>query len=167
VRIKDRPEYDFKVMPVTFPKTATVRDAITVMSDNNFGCVIVVDGDNKVEGMVTERDLMIRLLHQKRDPDATTLADIMTSEVRSAKEDDLVVDWLRIMSNERFRHLPVLDADGRVVKLMSQGDFVSYTWPDLLDQVKAKTKESLGAGYQIVLIVAAFLLYSIIMAFAV
>ena len=162
MKIKDRPEYNTKAKPVTFQKSATVREAITVMSENNYGSVIVVDKNNNVEGIVTERDLMIRLLHKKKDPDKTKLSSIMTKDVRVANEDDQVLDWLRIMSNERFRHLPVVDQEGHVVNMMSQGDFVSYTWPELLTRFKAKTKESLGAGYQIVLIVFALLGYSLI-----
>ena len=50
----------------------------------------------------------------------------MTTQVRAAKEDDNLLDWLRIMSNDRFRHLPVVDEEGKVVSMMSQGDFVLH-----------------------------------------
>ena len=70
----------------------------------------------------------------------------MISEVRTGRAEDDVIDWLRQMSNERFRHLPVVDEQGRLVNIMSQGDFVSFTWPDLLDLLKEKTRDTLKGG---------------------
>lgn len=162
MKIKDRPEYNAKSRPATFPKSTSVRKAITLMTEKNYGSVIVTDKSGGVEGIVTERDLMKRLLHENKDPDKTKLSEIMTQDVRVAKGDDLVLDWLRIMSNERFRHLPIVDDNGKLVNMMSQGDFISYTWPELLERVTAKTKESLSGGYQIALIVAALLSYVLI-----
>ncbi len=162
MRIKDRPEYNTKIKPKTFLKTDTVRAAITVMSENNFGSVVIVDKNNHVQGIVTERDLMIKVLHKKKDPSKTKLSSIMTKDVRVAREDDKVLDWLRTMSNDRFRHLPIVDADGKLINLMSQGDFVSYTWPELITRMTAKTKETLGAGYQVALIVTALLAYALL-----
>ena len=47
------------------------------------------------------------------------------------------------MSNERFRHLPIVDESGRLTNILSQGDFVAYTWPELLLLVRKKAKETL------------------------
>jgi CBS domain-containing protein len=162
MKIKDRPEYSSKSKPVTFSPDTPVRDAVNVMSENNFGSVVIVDNDNRVAGIVTERDLMRRLLFKKKSADKTMLSDIMTSEVRVAQEDDSLLDWLRIMSNERFRHLPVVDEEGKLVNMMSQGDFVSYTWPELFKRVVENTKATIGIGYQIVLIIIAMLTYALL-----
>ena len=67
----------------------------------------------------------------------------MTTDVKVANASDEVVAWLRQMSNERFRHVPVVDGDGQLVHMMSQGDFVSYTWPELLTRLK----EEVGYAY--------------------
>ncbi len=56
----------------------------------------------------------------------------MTTDLKVARADDDLLDWLRLMSNERFRHLPVVDDQGVIIGMMSQGDFVSYTWPELM-----------------------------------
>ena len=162
MKIKDRPEYKSKPKPVTFAANQLVSDAISVMSDGNFGSVVITDDSGGVAGIVTERDLMRRLLNNKKDPSKTQLSEIMTTEVRVAREDDNLLDWLRIMSNERFRHLPVVDTDGKLINMMSQGDFVSYTWPELLDRLKENTMATLGVNYQIVMIVAAMLAYAAI-----
>jgi CBS domain-containing protein len=137
MQLRDRPEYASKPKPLTFPPDATVAEAVAAMSARGFGSVIVSDPDGKVVGIVTERDVMRRLVNEKRDPDATKLSDIMTAELRVARETDDVVDWLRIMSNDRFRRLPVVDEEGRATAIFTQGDFVSYTWPDLIHQADA------------------------------
>ena len=93
----------------------------------------------------------------------TQLSAIMTSEVRTATANDEVIDWLRQMSNERFRHLPIVDEQGRLVNIMSQGDFVSFTWPDLLGLLKEKTRDSLKEGKsQPALLAAGIMAYSIL-----
>ncbi len=165
MKIKDRPEYRAKNKPVAMRKNDKVVDAVSIMSKNNYGSIIVTNDNNEVEGIVTERDLMIRLLHEKKDPNTTTMADIMTREVKVAREDDDIIDWLRIMSNERFRHLPIVDQDNKLVSMMSQGDFVSYTWPSLISTLTDKAKESISLGYQIPLIILALAAYAWIVSF--
>ena len=86
----------------------------------------------------------------------------MTSPVKVAKKDDNLLTWLRQMSNERFRHVPVVDKDGKLINVMSQGDFVSYTWPNLLYQVKEVAKENYFKANQVVLIVLSLLIYTVV-----
>ncbi len=161
--IKDRPEYKAKKKLLTFSEDATVLEAVQAMTANNFGSAVIVNDDNTVRGIVTERDVMMRLVNEGKDAKKTKLAEIMSTDIRVAKEDDNLLEWLRIMSNERFRRLPIVDNDGKIMNIMTQGDFVSYTWPELFDRLKENAKASFGAGYQIVFIVAALLLYAIIM----
>ena len=66
------------------------------------------------------------------------------------------------MSNERFRHVPVVDKDGKLINVMSQGDFVSYTWPNLMYQVKEVAKENYFKANQVVLIVLSLLIYTVV-----
>lgn len=165
MRIIDRIEYGSKAKPLTFLGETNVADAVSVMSERNYGSVIIVDAKGDIAGMVTERDIMKRLVNQGKDPKKTTLADIMTADVRVAKETDDVRDWMRVMSNERFRRLPVVDSQGKLVSIMTQGDFVSYTWPELLDQVKDKAVSTVSNNSQLFLIAGGVLLYSIVLVF--
>lgn len=119
---------------------ASVASAVTVMTEMNYGAVVIVSPDQKPVGIVTERDFMRRLLAKNLDPKVTLLGDIMTSDLKVAKPEDDLLDWLRQMSNDRFRHVPVIGEDGRVVTIMSQGDFVSYTWPQLLARLTEQAK---------------------------
>jgi len=161
--LKDRPEFASKPKPLCFPPTTTVADAVAAMSEKNFGSVVIVDSDQKVIGIATERDVMKKLVNQNKDPKTTTLNDIMTKDPQMARETDDVVDWMRIMSNERFRRLPVVDAEGRIQMIFTQGDFVSYTWPDLIYQAKELAKASVGKNYAVWMIGGGIMLYSLLM----
>ncbi len=163
MQLRDRPEFKSKPKPVTFREDATVAEAVAVMSAKNFGAVVVVDDDEKVIGVVTERDIMIKIVNAGRDPKQTKLGDIMTREVKVARETDDVLDWMRVMSNERFRRLPVVDADGRIMAVFTQGDFVSYTWPDLLHQAKQLALATMGRSYHLWMILGGVLLYTLLM----
>ena len=165
MRLNARPEYAHKAAPLTVPRGTTLRTAISEMTERNYGSVVIVEPDDRVAGILTERDLMRRVLYRRLDPDTTTVDAVMTAPVKTARETDEVVDWLRFMSNERFRHLPVVDDAGRVVQMLSQGDFVSYTWPDLLPQAGAKGREGVVPTYQIAAIVAGVLGYALLVPF--
>ena len=148
-RLVDRPEFKTKPKPVTFLGKEKVSQAIAVMADKNYGSVVIVDSKDKVVGIVTERDIVKKLVNNNMSPKTTKLEDIMTLNPRVANENDDVVDWLRIMSNDRFRRLPVVDADGKIKVIFTQGDFVSYTWPDLIFQASQLAKASFMKGFSI------------------
>ncbi len=164
MKIKDRPEFKTKPTPFTLRENDLVSSAVTVMADKNIGSVVIVDDNSQVRGIVTERDLLRRLLRDNMDQKTTILSAIMTDKVRTAREDDEVVDWLSIMSNERFRHLPVVSAEGKLINVLSQGDFVSYTWPSLLTVLKNKAAETFFGGYsQLSVLAICLLLYTALM----
>lgn len=140
MQIKDRPEYSRKAALLTMGPEAMVADAVQEMSRLNYGAMIIVSPDDKPIGIVTERDLMRRLLAERLDQATTPLGAIMTADLKVARPEDDLLDWLRQMSNDRFRHVPVVGEDGRVITIMSQGDFVSYTWPQLLGRVAEQAR---------------------------
>ena len=140
MQIKDRPEYSRKGAVLTMSGDASVASAVAVMSERNYGAVVIVSRDEIPIGIVTERDFMRRLLAKGLDPIKTPLREIMTSDLKVAKPEDELLDWLRQMSNDRFRHVPVVGEDGRVITIMSQGDFVSYTWPQLFARITEQAK---------------------------
>jgi CBS domain-containing protein len=162
-RLMDRPEYKSKPRPLTRGPDVTVYDAVRAMSDKNYGSVMIVDPDDKVIGVVTERDVMNKLVAQGLDSRTTKLSDIMTAEPRLARETDDLIDWMRIMSNERFRRLPVVDSEGRIKVVFTQGDFVSYSWPDLVYQARAMATATVTRNWPYFLIGGGIALYSIIM----
>ena len=152
MKIKDSADFNTKAKPVTFSPDETVRAALDVMCEKNIGSIIATHEDGTIAGIVTERDMMIRVLGNNVNPDETKLAAVMSTGVRAANEDDDLVDWLRTMSNERFRHLPVVDNDGKLVNMISQGDLVAHTWPDLYDKIRHDLKDRLGRVLQVLLV---------------
>lgn len=162
-RLMDRPEYKSKPKPLTRGPDATVFDAVSAMSDKNYGSVMIVDEDEKVIGVVTERDIMNKLVGKGLDAKTTKLSEIMTADPRLARETDDLIDWLRIMSNERFRRLPVVDADGRIKVVFTQGDFVSYSWPELVYQARSMATATVTKNWPLFLIGGGIALYSVIM----
>jgi CBS domain-containing protein len=166
LRLRDRPEFDRKEPPLTMRGDGLVKDAVEKMAAKNFGSVIIVDDSEKVVGVVTERDILKRLVNEKKDPAKTKLSEIMTENPRTARADDDMLTWLRMMSNERFRRLPVVDDEGKIITVLTQGDFVSYTWPDLIQQASQLGKATLMRNFPLVLIGGALLIYPIIVAIA-
>jgi len=167
MKIKDRIEFQNKPPVMTFGPDDKVITAVKAMSEKNYGASVIVDSNNKPVGIVTERDFMRRLLAKNLDPNTTLINQIMTKDLKVARADDEVVEWLRMMSNERFRHVPVIDADGKLLNLMSQGDFVSYTWPQLLTRLKDNAVKSFMERFHLHMLIGGIMFYSILMVFIV
>jgi len=154
MKIKDRHEFKTKADVLTFGPEIMVSEAVAVMSERNYGAAVIVSPDRKPLGIVTERDFMRRLLNKRLNPDETPLSQIMTTDLKVAKAEDDLLDWLRLMSNERFRHLPVVNDEGVVISIMSQGDFVSYTWPELMERLKEQAKATFDVSPSLVMMIA-------------
>ena len=160
-RLIDRPEFKSKPKPVTFLADNRVSDAVTVMAEKNYGSVIIVDKQEKVIGVVTERDIVKKLVNAGLSTKNTPLEKIMTKNPRVANENDNVLDWLRIMSNDRFRRLPVVDENNKIKVIFTQGDFVSYTWPDLIYQASQMAKSSFMKGFSINSLLIFMIVYAV------
>ena len=162
-RLMDRPEYRLKQKPLTCLEDTSVFDAVLAMSEKSFGAVVVTDNLEKVIGVFTERDVMNKVVSKELNARKTLVKDIMTPNPRVASETDDLVDWLRIMSNERFRRLPVVDENGHIKAVFTQGDFVSYTWPDLVYQIKTLATATVSKNWAPFLILGGIALYSLAM----
>jgi CBS domain-containing protein len=106
------------VPAATVSPETTVLEAVRVMSDQQVGAVAVTR-EGKLTGIFTERDLMIRVVLEGRDPAATRIGEVMTGNCISAKKDMSMGEALQIMTESHFRHLPVVDENDRVLGLLS------------------------------------------------
>ncbi len=131
MRIVDMPEFKDKSQVLSFDQNTAVCDAVDSMAQKNYGAIIVTKS-GKLAGVFTERDLLRRVAAGRMDLKKTKLKDVMSTDIKTAKEGDKIADSLRRMNQGRFRHLPVLDDKGNVTGMLSQGDFVALTLTDAL-----------------------------------
>jgi CBS domain-containing protein len=100
--------------------TATALEAAQLMNERHIGSVLVVEGD-KMVGIFTERDVLLRIVAAQRDPAATRLEEVMTSKVACAAPHTTLDEIRCVMRERRIRHVPVVDND-RVTGMISIGD---------------------------------------------
>jgi CBS domain-containing protein len=104
--------------------TATVFEAIQAMSNRGVGALPVMS-DGRLDGIVSERDYARKVILRDRSSKMTQVHEIMTSPVLTVTPDDRVEECMRLMTEHRIRHLPVLDRNG-VVGIVSIGDLVNW-----------------------------------------
>ena len=103
----------------------TVRDAVEALMEYRVGAVLVENEEGLIDGIFTERDLLRRVVHARRDPDTTPISMAMTREVRFVSPGTTVEAALALMHVNRFRHLLVMDGP-RVCGLVSIGDLTDH-----------------------------------------
>jgi CBS domain-containing protein len=111
----------------------TARHVARLMRDCDCGAIPVVDEKKRVVGMITDRDLAIRALADGKDGD-TKVADLMSPSPCCASIDDNVRDIERLMSDNQVRRIPIVDASGSVVGIVSQADLARAADRDSLTE---------------------------------
>lgn len=101
----------------------TVYDAIKKMSDLNIGALLVLD-HGKIAGIISERDYRDKVILKGRASTSTPVKDIMVDNVFCVNSSDNIKHCMRIMTDKKIRHLPVLD-DGKLAGMISIGDAVN------------------------------------------
>ncbi len=104
---------------------ASVYDAALLMNGRRIGAVVVMDGDRMV-GILSERDLLTRVLVARKDPTQTPVRDVMTSQVCVCSLDSPVAECRAAMTHRRIRHLPVVDEQHQLAGMLSIGDIVAH-----------------------------------------
>ena len=102
----------------------TVRAAVRKMNDRGIGALVVMQ-DDRVIGIFTERDVLRRVVDEGRDPKATPIEAVMTTDVSFASKETSVAATMELMTSGRFRHLPVLDGD-KLIGMISIGDLLRW-----------------------------------------
>lgn len=101
---------------------ASVYEAVKLMAEKNIGALLVMEG-GKIVGMITERDYARKTALAGRSPRETPVGEIMTAPVMYVRPDQTNEECMALMTDNRLRHLPVLD-NGRLIGLLSIGDLV-------------------------------------------
>lgn len=108
---------------ISLAPTATVHEAACVMTRANCGSVLIIDATGAMLGILTERDLMTRVLAKALDPANTQVGQVMTHHPRTIPPETRVADAVLVMIERGFRHLPVVAADsGRILGVFSARD---------------------------------------------
>lgn len=134
-----------KTNMITAEAGETVAHAASAMARNGVGAVLVLDG-GALRGILSERDVVERVVAQGRDPAATRVAEVATSDLITAEEDTNVRECAKLLREKGIRHLPVLRA-GKSVGIVSSRDlfgFVVERLESVVDQ--SRYEEALASG---------------------
>jgi CBS domain-containing protein len=122
--------------PVMLPASTSVLEAARLMRDNDIGDVIV-QKDGKICGIVTDRDIVIRAIADRKDLDKTDLESICSKQMTTLTPDQTDQDAIRLMREKAIRRLPVLEGE-RIVGVVSLGDLAVERDPkSLLGRISA------------------------------
>jgi CBS domain-containing protein len=104
---------------------ASVLDAALLMNEHKIGSLVVMEGGELV-GIITERDLLQRVVAERRDPAETRVRDVMNAEVVCCRTWTPLDEARGVMKNRRIRHLPVVDEDRHLLGMISIGDLNAH-----------------------------------------
>lgn len=107
--------------PACVSEKDTIRDAARIMAKQDTGVVPVVDG-KKVVGIITDRDIVVRLIAEGKDASSSKVTDAMSKKVRSIRDDAAIDEALQLMSSAQVRRIPVVNAGNELVGIVSMGD---------------------------------------------
>ena len=110
--------------PVSALPTDTVVNVAQLMKERDIGPVPIVEDkvSRKLIGIVTDRDLAMKVVADGRDPNTTLVRDVMTRQVVTCREGDDIDSALDAMSTHQLRRIPVVDKDDRLVGIIAQAD---------------------------------------------
>jgi CBS domain-containing protein len=126
----------------SLPSTATVLDAAKFMTDMNVGSVVVAE-DDKPSGILTDRDIVTKVLVQGKDPKMTRVGEIMTSPAVTISEDKDIIDVTRLMSSHKIRRFPVVDANGKLIGVITLDDILIFLGQEM-QNIATALKTELG-----------------------
>lgn len=136
---------------VTLPPDATARDAAVMMAERRVAAILVTEG-RTLKGIVTERDLTVRVLAAGRDPAATRLADVMTARPDTLGPDAHALEALELMERRHYRHLPVTangPDGGEVLGILSIRDLFAVVRAHLEDEIRDREEFIFGSNYSV------------------
>jgi CBS domain-containing protein len=119
---------------VTTIATETVLSAARLMNDHGIGGLVVMDGA-KLVGIFTERDIMRRVVAERRDPTRTTVSEVMTSPVAHCAPEATLDACRALMTERRIRHLPVVEREA-LCGIVTTGDILAFQIAEQQDTIQ-------------------------------
>ncbi len=139
------PDIVSKQHVISLDKTASVKEAAVVMAEKSIAAILVTENDRLI-GIVTERDLTMRVIAKGANPDTTSLADIMTEKPDTLRPNDRPSVALELMRSRGYRHLPVAE-DGKPVGIVSIRDLYDAVQERLERDVRDRDAFIFGETY--------------------
>lgn len=130
----------------TASKGMTVRSACRLMTENRIGALLVLE-NGSIAGIFTERDALNKILTAGLDPDATILAQVMASNPQTIGVDKPLAHALYMMAEGGFRHVPVVDASGTPVGMVSARDALGQDMVELEREMEHLRELESSIGY--------------------
>jgi CBS domain-containing protein len=121
---------------ITISPTADVMTAVKLLADRGIGAVVVLGVDNRIVGILSERDIVQALAEHGAAVLTEPVSQLMTREVKTCSEDDTIANLMGRMTTGRFRHLPVME-QGKLVGIVSIGDVVKSRVEEMDQEAKA------------------------------
>ena len=110
--------------PATCGPQAPVTEAAQLMEREGVGSIPICE-NGKLEGIVTDRDIAVRVVAGGRDPQATTIGDVMTRNPECVSPGDSIDRALEVMESRQVRRIPVIDGGGKLVGIIAQADIAT------------------------------------------
>ena len=120
----------------TISQSCSVLDAARLMNEHHIGSLIVIDGFDDMVGIITERDILTRVIAEERGPGDTQISQVMTRQVISCSLSTKLSMVRSMMSDQRVRHIPVIE-QGSIRGMVSIGDLNVANNADLSIEVKS------------------------------
>jgi CBS domain-containing protein len=119
------------------PQNATVEDAVKVMNACHVGAVVVADDNGRLAGIFTERNVLVKFALSGRTAKEILVRDLMTTPAHTASDQISPGEALSVMIERHFRHLPIVDAAGRVLGILSIRDLLQWRADDLSHELNS------------------------------
>lgn len=123
---------------------ACVADVVAILQANDCGAVPVVDGGNRVVGMITDRDICLALGPRRLPAAGVAVTDVMSKRVYACGPGEDVLGALETMKNKKVRRLPVIDGDRQLVGILSMDDVVLHAESGKAEKVEKKAELDYG-----------------------
>ncbi len=114
------------VQAVSVPDDTPLDAAIRTMRDRKIGCLLITDRAGKLSGILTERDILYKVVGKVEDPAAASVSRYMTRNPEVIRGDQLLALALQRMMVGDLRHLPLVDEQGRPERILSSRDIIGY-----------------------------------------
>lgn len=134
-------EYSTKHV-ITALESQTVFDTTKQMRDKNVGSVVVLDSEKRPIGMVTDRDIAVKIVAEGKDPKSTLLKAFMSQDMVVLSQEKGVFETTKIMSEKGFRRIPIVDSEGKLAGIVSSDDLIMVFGEEMVNIANAVAYET-------------------------